>query len=433
MPKKYYIIGGAILVLLVILGLVFSSGSKGPKQSGEQINLIWWKTFEDNESVADLISQFQSFNKNVTVTFVKKNAEDYEAELVDAIASGRTPDIFSIHNDWLAKHIDKLSPAPEKLINFRLYKETFVDAVSGDFIKDGKIYAIPLSVDALALYYNKDILNSAGVTTVPKTWDEVVAAVYKITKQTQPGIFDRSGIALGTSQNINRAVDIVLMLMLQNGTVFYADDLNSVRFDAQQNLPGGEIFNPGAMALEFYTQFAQAAKKTYTWNTRSDQSVDAFVAGRLGLMLSYSYMRPVIQSRGPALNWAVTDLPQIGGNFLKANYANYWGEAVSKFSANQELAWSFLNFISQKESLQGYYAKHPLPSSRRDILAQQQEDENLGPFANGALIAKSVYKKDVGKFEGIFGRMIDDVILRNFKPQDAIKNGAAQVNVFLRE
>src|SRR3989344_8781007 len=186
MPKKYYIIGGAILVLLVILGLVFSSGSKGPKQSGEQINLIWWKTFEDNESVADLISQFQSFNKNVTVTFVKKNAEDYEAELVDAIASGRTPDIFSIHNDWLPKHVDKLAPAPENLMSTRAYKETFVDAAAVDFITDNKIYAIPLSVDVLVLYYNKNILNSAGVL-VPKTWPELVSVVEKITRQSRPG------------------------------------------------------------------------------------------------------------------------------------------------------------------------------------------------------------------------------------------------------
>lgn len=432
-PKKYLIIGGAIIVLLIILVAVFVfGGGSGPKRSQEKIELIWWKPFEDNENVSDLISEYQKINKNVTVTFVKKDVADYEAELVDAIASGHTPDIFSIHNDWLPKHIDKLAAMLPDLMTLRNFRETFVDVATADFVKDDKIFALPLSVDVLAMYYNKDILNSAGVTTVPRSWPEVVTAVEKITKQASPGTFSRSGIAMGTSSNINRGVDALMLLMLQNGTSFYSEDLTFAQFDADKNLPGGETFNPGETALAFYTQFASPAKKTYTWNIRSDLSIDAFVQGKLGMMLSYSYLRPILASRAPNLNWDVTAAPQIDNSANKVNFANYWGESVSKFSAHQQAAWDFLRFVTQKEMLEKYYEKHELPSSRRDILTEQTTDEEMGPFAESALTAKSVYKTDASKFESIFLKVIDDVILRNFSPEDALRNGAQQMNLILK-
>jgi multiple sugar transport system substrate-binding protein len=298
-----------------------------------------------------------------------------------------------------------------------------VDVASADFVRDNKIYAIPLSVDLLALYYNKDILNSLGISQPPTTWPELVSDVQKITKVAQPGVFSRAGVAMGTSNNVARAVDILSLLMLQNGTKFYTDDLNSATFSQQQTLPdSSESFNPGATALAFYTQFADPAKISYTWNSKSDNSIDAFTQGKVAMMLGYQYMEPMIQSKSPNLNWAVSAAPQVGDQASKVNFANYWGEAVSKSSLNAATAWDFLK----------YYAKHKLVASRKDILPLQVPDTDIGVFAENALTARSVYKKDANLFESVFLKMIDDVILRNFQPQDALNNAASQINLDLQ-
>lgn len=432
--KKYYIIGGAILFLVIILGAVFVLGG-GSNNGGrkEAVELTWWKTFEDPENLSDLINEYQTTHKGVTIKYVKKDIVDYERELLDAAAAGKGPDIFTIHNDWLAKHADKLTYMPEQLLNLRKFKETFIDVVADDFVKDDKIYAIPLSVDVLALYYNKDLLASAGIASPPATWPEVIKSVEKITRQSQPGSFSKSGIAFGTASNVNRSVDILLLLMLQNGTEFYSDNFNFATFDQTLRTVEGEAYNPGEVALEFYTQFANPAKKSYTWNTRSDFSVDAFAQGKLGMMLSYYYMKPVIESRSPNLNWGVAVTPQPDANANKINFANYWGEAVSKFSPNADVAWDFLQFLGEKENQKKYYAKHKLPSGRRDILAEQVLDPELGVFAESALTARSVFKKDAAVFEGIFIKMIDDVILRSFTPEEAVRNAVQQVNLSLQK
>ncbi|MBI3952630.1 MAG: extracellular solute-binding protein [Candidatus Doudnabacteria bacterium] len=432
--KKYYIIGGAILFLIIILGAAFAFSGGPKKVANKEVELTWWKTFEDPENLSELIGDYQSAHKNVRIKYVKKDINDYEQELLNAIASGKGPDIFTIHNDWLAKHIEKMAPAPDKLIGQRAFMDTYVDVVSSDFVKDGRVYAIPLSIDTLALYYNKDILGSAGIAQPPKTWPQLIDDVQKITVQSKPGTFSKSGVAFGASSNVNRAVDILTLLMLQNGTKFYSDSLNMATFDQSIFDQGStESFNPGAKALEFYTQFSDPAKKTYTWNAKTDFSVDSFAQGKLAMMLSYYYMKPTIENRSPNLNFAIAPVPQTTELGDKVNFANYWGEAVYKLSPNADEAWNFLAFLSGKESQKKYYSKHSLPSARRDIISEQISDENLGVFAESALTAKSVYKKDASLYEGIFLKMIDDVVLRSFRPEEAVRNAVAQVNLILQK
>src|SRR3989344_4457824 len=335
MDKKYYILGGILVLLLILAGVLFftTSGPKPPSPSTDKLELTWWKTFEDSENVRELLTDYTATHKNVTFKFVKKEASTYEQELINALAAGAGPDIFSIHNDWLPKHADKISPMPDQLMNLRTYKESFVDVATTDFVKDDKIFAIPIAMDVLALYYNKDLLGSSGISQPPATWPELVSDAQKITKVLKPGTFTRSGVALGTSNNVNRAVDILTLLMLQNGTKFYSDDFGRATFDQRQTIPGSnQNFDPGAIALAFYTQFADPAKVSYTWNVRSDLSVDAFTQGKLAMMLSFQYMQPVIQSKAPNLNWDVAAVPQISEEVSKVNFANYWGESVSKLS-----------------------------------------------------------------------------------------------------
>lgn len=434
MNKKYLIIGAVLVLLLILAAAVYLSGPKTPRGSDQKVELTWWKTFESAENIQDLISDYQALHKNVTINYVKKDINDYENELVDALASNKGPDIFTIHNDWLPKHKEKIFPMPSTQMSTRTYRETFLDVAASDFMEDDKIYALPLAVDVLALYYNKDILGSAGISQPPSTWPELVSDSQKVTKFSKPGIFSKSGIAMGTASNVNRAVDILNLLMLQNGTKFYSDDKNSALFAQPISLPdSSEQFNPGEVALAFYTQFSDPAKTSYTWNSKSDLSVDAFAQGKAAMMLSYAYMLPIIRDRAPNLNWAVAAVPQTTPDASKVNFANYWGETVSKSSKNASVAWDFLNFITSRQELEKYYAKHKQVSSRKDLLPSQYQDNDIGVFAENALTAKSVYKKDPDLFEGAFLKSIDDVVLKNFSAGDAISNAAQQINLSLQQ
>ncbi|MBX4205166.1 MAG: extracellular solute-binding protein [Candidatus Doudnabacteria bacterium] len=437
MTKKYYIIGGVILLLLIIMGvlLVLGTGNK-PKPHGE-VNLTWWKTFETSDNVQQLISDYEQAHKNVHINYVKKDINTYEQDLLNAYASGTAPDVVSIHNDWLPKQMDKLSPMPDGLMSLRTYKDSYLDVAAADFTKDDKVYAMPMNVDVLALYWNKDMLGSSGYSAPPKTWQELAAKdmIPKLTKVSKPGSFLRSGIALGTASNINRAVDVLALIMLQNGTQFYSSDFTAAAFDQQpaEATENSDCTTLGCLALDYYTQFANPARKVYTWNSKSDNSVDAFTQGKVAMMFSYYYMTPQIKDKGPTLNWGVAPVPQVSVDSLnKVNFANYWGEAVSKSSPNADVAWDFLKFITSKDELKKYYSAHKLVASRKDIINEQIGDPDIGVYAESALTAKSIYKKDAAGFEQAFSQMIDDVSARGLTPGEALGNGVQQINFQLQ-
>jgi len=184
--------------------------------------------------------------------------------------------------------------------------------------------------------------------------------------------------------------------------------------------------------LEFYTQFANPAKLTYTWNNRSNNSIEAFAGGQVAMIFSYSYLRATLQAKSPFLNYAVAPMPQIDPKKSRVNYANYWAEGVAKGSQYQEAAWQFLKFITSKEILPKYYEAQKQVSPRLDILEQQISDPEIGVFAENALSAKSLYKPDSDVVESIFVQMIDNVVLRSVTPQEAIKDATQKLNVLLR-
>lgn len=420
--NKYVKIIGAIISISLL-----SAGCGGgtPTQSNKPVTLKFWDPFETSENFQPLISAYQQKHPNVQIVYSKKDINTYSADLLDALASGSGPDIFSIHNAWLPQYIDKVAPATGTAMSFKYYKDSFVDAAVNDFTLNQKIYAVPLSVDSLALYYNKDILGTAGIATPPKTWAELSADAQKIKRADKTGYFTLSGLAAGTNSNVNRAVDILYLMMLQRGVVPYSQDRGQPTF-AQSLQQNGQYINPGVEALSFYTSFADPSSPNYNWNFRSDYSIDAFANGRAAFLYSYSYTAAAIAQKNPALNFDAAPAPQQNLDNPSVNFANYWGEAVSKQSKNQSAAWDFLNFISGKDSLDKYYAKHKLPSSRKDLISLQISDPDVGVFANSNLTAKSFYRPDQVKLDNIFGSAIDNIILKGLPAQQALQQAQAQ-------
>src|SRR3990167_8225981 len=158
-------------LLILSLAIVFTAQSCNRQQPRpEEIELTWWKPFDDARIVEPLISEFQKVYPNVRVNYTQKNIENYEDELRDALAAGEGPDIFSIHNDWLPKHKAKMTPAPEKIFGLKDLRQNFVEVLETDLVSDSQVYALPLAVDVLALFYNKDLFASAGLALPPETW-----------------------------------------------------------------------------------------------------------------------------------------------------------------------------------------------------------------------------------------------------------------------
>lgn len=412
--SKKLIILFSFVLLLLLTGVGCKGGDPAAKRALEEpITLEWWGVFDTSDSFRDIIAEYQARHPNVRVKYRKLRYAEYEQALLEGWARDQGPDIFYVHNTWLSKYADQMLVMPEKVTlpvkevsggikkeekavfrsnktpSLRKIKDTYVDVVYRDVTRGEKVFGFPLSVDTLALYYNRSLLDQAGILNPPGTWKEIAIAVKQLTRQDELGDIVQSGIALGLAENIPRASDIVILLMLQNGAEIFQG--GSVVWQLPSSSSGS--YRPGAEALRFYTDFASPSKEVYTWNRDMPNAVDAFVQGRLAMMLGYSYQLSSLRAQGPRIDIGVAPVPHInpdGTDALRSpvNLANYWIQGVSKKTEHTNEAWDFVLFLTSREQAQKYLSINKRPAARRDLLQAQLEDPDIAPFAQAALTAR---------------------------------------------
>lgn len=452
MGKRSLILGLTIL----LMGSGCFSRQPAPQPTGTAappVTLTVWRVFEKPEVFSAVIEEYRKSRPNVTINVLEKNYADYELEAANAIAAGTGPDIWMIRNDWLAKHAAKLQAMPDGLLagptdakrqaatsNLDVLKERYPAVVAEEAAADDKVYGIPLAIDTLALYYNKDHFREADIVEAPSTWNQLIELVPKLT-QRDPNDrtkITRAGIALGSAKNVNRATDILMLLMLQNSTPMTSDGRASALFNGAISKTGGGTVFPGTNALEFYTGFADARKTVYTWNNGLPNSVDAFAAGKVSMMFSYAYLERTLLQKNPSLNYGVSAMPQVDLAAAPVDYPTYWLEVVSRNTRNSASAWDFVKFLATEGDglYQAATGKPPakktaaVPAPNQRVLTQ----EKGSPWTFQATTARSWYRgKNPGKVEQIFGQMIEDVTTFKQPPQVAVDNAAAQVTKLLQD
>lgn len=453
-----------LALVLTLTGLRCTKGvSPEAAQANRPVTITWWRVFDDEAAVRPIIEAYRARHPNVNIQYRKLRFEEYEQELLNALAEDRGPDIISLHSTWIRGYLPKLAPLPPTLtipyqeisgrfkkevvvtlktsptISVRALKNNFVDAVAQDVIirsagGDGQvqeqIYGLPLSLDTLVLYANRDLLNLAGIPQAPKTWSEFQTAVKKLTKLDSNGDILQSGTALGTSRNVERAADILALLMMQNGAEMISPG-GAANFHRVPPLLEGRPAPPGQEALIFYTDFANPQKEVYTWSAQEPNSLEAFTSGRTAMFFGYSYYLPIVRARAPRLNLALTSVPQIEGN-PEVNFANYWVETVSRKSVNQHWAWDFIQFAVSPEQVSSYLEATGKPTALRALIVGQLEKEDTGVFAAQTLTAKSWYRgSNANAAEAALLDAIDAALLGG-EAGEALNIAAQRVNQTLR-
>ena len=376
--------------------------------------------------------------------------------LLEALAEDRGPDIISVRNRWMSFYKPKLDPMPasvpdttKRVVKSTLGTETivntvtqnmpnlvqldreYVQAVKNDVVMDEKIYGLPLSLENMAIYYNKDLLDRAGIAEPPKTWDDFQIAVKKITKfDKTSGKILQSGTALGTGSNISGFEDIIYILFKQSGINFVNKNGQATFATVAQNQE-----NPAMSVMDFYTDFANPSRDTYSWNDAMDPSLEKFVNGSLAFFFGYSYHLPAIKARAPQLNVVVLPMLQLNPE-QPVNVANYWVQSVTDKSKHKNEAWALVNFLAHSKATKEYLDQSGRPSALRAYIAGQLDNNDLYPFASQILISDSWYKgKDYDAAVRALGDMSREWLLPASQPgremqwrQDILNRAAAKIN-----
>ncbi len=468
-----------ILILIAIAVLAPSfliiSGVISKKQIvPAPVSLTWWTIDDSPESLADILQAYRQLHPYISVTVVQKPADSYEADLKNAWAKDQGPDIFSLPNTAVASFKDFIQPLPkqtrtaffktrnllvreEQEITYQVessitpnqIRQEYIDAVAKDVvIHDAQgteqIYGLPLAVDTLMLFYNRDLLSSAGIIDPPATWEDFVAAIPRLTLQDSDGNVVRPGVGLGLAKNVPYAFDILSLLMLQNGALMVDSSGQQILFHRPNE--AGET--PGLGALKFYTDFAQTnpPKEVLTWGTNFPNALTLFAQGKLAMAFGYQRDRQWISAGSANLNYDVAPVPHIHENELdndatapagdqlrKITYGRYGIQAIAlKARQKANEAWNLVQFASRSGVVRNYLGRTEQLSALRKVLREQQANPALAVASLQAPAIRSWYHgQNFTATEQYFTTMIEEVALKGNDASQALNLTADQINLTL--
>ena len=339
-PKKGF--PKIALILVVVLGLA-GLGFLLVKfvlpwiREEKETTLTWWGLWEDQTTVASLITEYEGTHPKVKITYVKQSPQDYRERLTSALATETGPDIFRFHNTWVPMFKNELDKMPASVMTAAEYAEIYYPVVSSDLASGTGLVGIPLGYDALTMYINEDIFTSAGKTS-PTTWDDLRQTAIELTAKDDKGIITQAGVSLGRTENVDHWPEILALMMLQNG--------------AKLSNPTSKLAED---ALVFYTVFASVDG---VWDETLPPSTVAFAGGKVAIYFGPSWRAFEIKLQNPDLNFRTYPLPQLpkaSSSQSDVSYATYWVEGVWTRSKKKEAAWEFLKFLSSKSSLEKLY------------------------------------------------------------------------------
>ncbi|MDD2487035.1 MAG: ABC transporter substrate-binding protein [Candidatus Gracilibacteria bacterium] len=362
--KIIFAIIGLVSVVLLLIG-ISALGSKPTvvKDTGPK-DFSVWVVGDETAGYSDIITgfkeRFPQYNKK-NIKFTKfASYEDYEKTLLTVMADGNGPDILTINNNGGELLEGKISAIPGTKINIeefqKRYNKAFDDLIirnkekneEGDDVVKSYLKGVPLGYETLGIFYNWKL-----VKNVPLTWADLDEEI-----SSSSGGTDYSTVALGLSgKYIFNAADVFSVFLLQKGTNTY------------KNMK----LNNSLLALKAYESYSNDPNNNLMpfkkeMDSLGFTTVDLFVRGKIGMIIGYPSLLKEIElaikraSGNTELNERFlrsSELPQISlkGKDDKVNLINiinYNYLAISKLTQNEEMAYSFLNYLTRQETQEKY-------------------------------------------------------------------------------
>ncbi|AXA39631.1 MULTISPECIES: extracellular solute-binding protein [Rhizobium] len=279
---------------------------------------------------------------------------------------------------------------------------------------DSKYYGMPWILDTKYLFYNKEILEKAGIKTPPKTWDELTEQAKTIKDK---GLL-ATPIAWSWSQAEAAICDYTTLVsafggdFLKDGKPAFqtGGGLDALKYMVSSYSSG--LTNPNSK--EFLEEdvrkvfengdAAFALNWTYMYNMANDPK-DSKVAGKVGVV--------------PA--------PGVAGKSEASAVNGSMGLGITSASKHPDEAWKYITFMTS-QATQNAYAKLSLPiwaSSYEDPAVTKGQEELISAAKIG--LAAMYPRPTTPKYQELstaLQQAIQESLLGQSSPEDALKSAA---------
>jgi arabinogalactan oligomer/maltooligosaccharide transport system substrate-binding protein len=400
--KKW--IAGAMAVSLMAMGLAGCGAKQETKSGGtnetktEAKKLVVWShlTQPEVDELKKLAEEWgKKNNATVEVLFDQTGFKEFAA----AAQAGQGPDImYGLPHDNLGEFwkANLLDPVPDGVINKADYEPLTIDAVS----YDGKMFAVPVSFEAIGLFYNKKLVPEA-----PKTWDEFMKlAKEKGFQYDVKNFYFSYGFIGGLGGYVFK----------NTGGALDPKDVG--------------LANDGAKAgFKLLGDFVNTHKLMPS-DVSGDMAKKNFIDGKIAFYLSGAWDVADIQKAG--VDFGVAPMPTLENGKPFQPFVGVQAAFVNAGSKNKKEAWDLIKYLQENAAL-------PLFKTGNRIPAQKKFQEHADVKANALLAGFMASAKNgvpmpnipaMGAVWTPVGDAINLVVTGKAQPAQAAENAVKAIN-----
>jgi multiple sugar transport system substrate-binding protein len=398
-----------------------SQGGGGRTYDGPKVELAFWNGFTggDGPFMRELVEQFSAEHDNINVSMNTIEWVKYYQNVPAAVRSGQGPDVGIMHSDQLGTNAARgvIIPLDDVAQALGLKESDFAPLVWQAGIYNNQRFGIPLDMHPLGLYYNKAVMEEAGLdpNSPPQTREDYEAALQELKSNGVQGSwvspFPFTGVLQWES------------LLFQFGGSLYNEDLTQATFNS----------DAGVEALTWMVDLVKNGHSPK--NVAQDAEYVAFQNGQNALHWNGIWQINAFKEVDD-LEWGVAPVPQIGSekgvwsgshNFVIMN-------RTPPDENKQQAARVFINWVSQRSIEWAKAGQIPARNSVRE----SQEFQNL---QEQSTLAQQVdYVTFVPPVPGIgdvqpttFDQAVNEAVLLKKEPKTALDEAAARANQLLEE
>jgi multiple sugar transport system substrate-binding protein len=325
----------SVPLLAVALAVLALSGAACATRDagGASTELRVWAFGAEGEAIAPLAREFERANPGVLVRVQQIPWTAAHEKLLTAYVGGALPDVAQLGNTWVPEFaalnalqpLDSLMTADSAIVP----RADYFPGVLATNVVDSVLYGLPWYVDTRVLFYRRDLLRAAGITSPPTTWAAWRDALARVKTVQPPGAFP---VLMPLDEWAQP-----LIFGLQTGAPLLAD--HDTRGDFRD-----PRFRKG---FEFYVNLFKDGLAPSLANTQISNVYQEFAAGRVAMYITGPWNVGEFRKRLPdSLQgaWATAPLP--GPDSAGVSFAGGSSLVVMRGSAKKAAAWKFLTFMA---------------------------------------------------------------------------------------
>jgi multiple sugar transport system substrate-binding protein len=323
------------IVILLVISMLFMFSMISTAET--EIRIVGWGGV-DQSIVEELINLFvvpELADKGITAIY-EPIVDDFQANLINSLSAGTAGDLFYMDIFW-AEYIIKagqVEPLDDYLAKSTVIsKDDIIPSLLNAFSFDGKAYGIPKDFNSLALVYNKDLFDVAGVPYPDEkdTWEDLENKFSKLVKHFEGEV---TGLALAPE-------------FARFGAFAYAAGWEPF-VDGKTNLMDPAFLE----AFNWYVGLKEKGLGVMPADIGQGWGGGALTTEKVAAALEGAWILGFLRDNAPNLKYGATLLPKNPGTGQPGNfiYTVAWG--INANSKNKDAAFKVMEALTSPAAQQ---------------------------------------------------------------------------------